>query len=72
MGTSLVLMSALIAVGICSVVAAFTLPVFVTAALRGNGRSALRAGALIIALTAAVFAIAATVGANAAIYTTTL
>lgn len=72
MDMPLVLMIALVAVGVCSVIAAFTLPVFVTAALRGSGRSTLRAGALIIALTVVVFVIAAAIGANAAIYTTML
>lgn len=62
------LMLALVAIGVCSVIAAFTLPAFVTSTLRGDGRGTIRTGVLIAVLTAIAFVVAAVIGANPANY----
>lgn len=68
MDMHMALMLALVAIGVCSVVVALSLPIVVTSALRGNGRGAARVGGLIVALIGLAFVLAAIVGANPAAY----
>jgi hypothetical protein len=67
MDTQLLLL-ALVAIGLCSVITAFTLPALVASTVRGKVRETICAGVLIAVLTAIAFVIAAVVGANPAIY----